>query len=377
MIRATRSGVSTANLRQASHTVHDWRRKFGLTRDLLLRVFLSLCYITGTCCEWKDRMPRGTKELQIALSRPPQSGQCDLEKVCDWSWNQTYRFRRITPSAGSRHGPTTDASKSEKGHFLWFNGSGIAQMWSSRIPRTGSRCELELSLYQVEMNDGAIKLIIITNDTSSIAADKPGNNHATWEVTRFKLGAISQPHRLLVEMRVPYPNSSIGIDNIHLIECFPELAPVGTACTADMFRCNNGSCLNRTRVCDLTKDCADGEDEVADCDKIPENARCNFEHGWCGWRNVPGRPLNWTLHRGPTTSEKTGPSYDHTYRNVFGIYAYVNMSKKVDYGSRATIESPLYNPTPLYSSDPKSRYHQSCQVSDIFSGNQSFLSTFI
>ncbi|XP_076675839.1 anaplastic lymphoma kinase isoform X2 [Andrena cerasifolii] len=362
MIRATRSGVSTANLRQASHTVHDWRRKFGLTRDLLLRVLLSLCYITGTCCEWKDRMPRGTKELQIALSRPPQSGQCDLEKVCDWSWNQTHRFRRITPSAGSRHGPTTDASKSERGHFLWFNGSGIAQTWSSRIPRTGSRCELELSLYQVGMNDGAIKLIIITNDTSSIAADKPGNNHATWEVTRFKLGAISQPHRLLVEMRVPYPNSSVGIDNIRLIECFPELAPVGTACTEDMFRCNNGSCLNRTRVCDLTKDCADGEDEVADCDKIPENARCNFEHGWCGWRNVPGRPLNWTLHRGPTTSEKTGPSYDHTYRNAFGIYAYVNMSKKVDYGSRATIESPLYNPTPLYSSDPKSRYHQSCQV---------------
>lgn len=71
------------------------------------------------------------------------------------------------------------------GHFLWFNGSGIAQMWSSRIPRTGSLCELELSLYQVGMNDGAIKLIIITNDTSSIAADKPGNNHAMY-VTSFR-----------------------------------------------------------------------------------------------------------------------------------------------------------------------------------------------
>lgn len=46
---------------------------------------------------------------------------------------------------------------------------------------------------------------------------------------------------------------------------FTELTPVGTACTEDMFRCNNGSCLNKTRVCDLTKDCTDGEDEEADC----------------------------------------------------------------------------------------------------------------
>lgn len=32
-----------------------------------------------------------------------------------------------------------------------------------------------------------------------------------------------------------------------------------------MFRCNNGSCLNKTRVCDFTKDCADGEDEALNC----------------------------------------------------------------------------------------------------------------
>lgn len=36
-------------------------------------------------------------------------------------------------------------------------------------------------------------------------------------------------------------------------------------CTKDMYRCKNGSCLNRTRVCDLTKDCAEGEDEEDDC----------------------------------------------------------------------------------------------------------------
>lgn len=116
-----------------------------------------------------------------------------------------------------------------------------------------------------------------------------------------------------------------------------------------MFRCNNGSCLNRTRVCDLTEDCAEGEDEKAECgkifrrcwrilidvhceklqqykhflmiicqDKIPEHARCNFEQDWCGWTNMTDRPLNWTRMQGPSLKEKTGPSYDHTYRNTSG-----------------------------------------------------------
>ncbi|CAK9818713.1 ALK tyrosine kinase receptor [Anthophora plagiata] len=362
MIRATRSEVSTANFREASHTVYNWRRKFGLGDNLLLRIFLGLCYITGACSGWKDRMPRVTNELQIVLSRSSQLGHCDLEKSCDWFWNQTLGFKRTTQPVENRHGPTTDASNSENGHFLWFRGGGKAQMWSVAIPHTGSHCVLQLSLYQVEMSDGAINLLIVTNNTSSIAEEKPGNNHRKWEVTSFKLGAISQPHQLVLEMLVPSTNSSIGVDNVRLIDCFPELTPVGTACTEDMFLCNNGSCLNRTRVCDLTKDCADGEDEELECDKIPENARCNFEHGWCGWRNVPGRPLNWTLHRGATPSEKTGPSYDHTYRNASGTYAYVNMSKQVVYGSRGTIESPLYNPTPPYSSDKTSRYYRSCQV---------------
>lgn len=120
MISVTRSGVLTADQRQPSRTVHDWRRKFGLTGDILFRIFLSLCYVTGTCCASRDSIPdrmlRGTKELQIALSRPPQPGHCDLEKSCDWSWKQTDGFKRVTAPIRSRHGPTMDASQTERGN---------------------------------------------------------------------------------------------------------------------------------------------------------------------------------------------------------------------------------------------------------------------
>lgn len=61
---------------------------------------------------------------------------------------------------------------------------------------------------------------------------------------------------------------------------------------------------------------------------MPENTRCNFEHGWCGWTNVPERPLNWTLRKGPVPSEKTGPSHDHTYRNKTGVHLKLDLTKR-------------------------------------------------
>ncbi|XP_031836034.1 anaplastic lymphoma kinase isoform X3 [Nomia melanderi] len=369
MIRATRSsGVLTANSRQAIRTGPDCRCRFRFTGDFVLRILLGLCYITGTCCDWKERMPRGTKELRLALRRQNELGYCDFDVACNWPWNTTrldqdhsFDFKVATPG-DIKYGPRTDASHTMDGHFLWFTGPGKMQLWSSTIPQTSSSCVLEIALYQIEMRDGAISLVINRNNTSSITTEKAGNNRERWEETWFNLRALSQPYKLLIEMSAPYPNSSIGVDNIRLSDCFTELTLVPIKCTENTFRCKNGQCVNRTQVCDLKKDCDDGEDEIPECDKIPEHARCNFEDGWCGWKNVPGKPLNWTLFRGPTPSDKTGPSFDHTYGNASGTYAYVNMYKRLGLGSSSTLESPIYNPTPPYHNDEKSPYYKTCQV---------------
>lgn len=38
---------------------------------------------------------------------------------------------------------------------------------------------------------------------------------------RFTIGTITQSYQLVIEMIVPYSNSSIAIDNVRLIDCFP------------------------------------------------------------------------------------------------------------------------------------------------------------
>lgn len=68
------------------------------------------------------------------------------------------------------------------GHFLWFTGPGKTQIWSTTIPPTGLHCVLELSLYQVEMRNGDIQLLIIKNNTSWVATGKPGNNYAEYVI---------------------------------------------------------------------------------------------------------------------------------------------------------------------------------------------------
>ncbi|XP_066597119.1 leukocyte tyrosine kinase receptor [Prorops nasuta] len=311
-----------------------------------------------------------SKATQDALGRvlndqpSPLLGRCNFEdEICGWSWTN---FTKAKPPLAAPLAPVVDATNNKNGWFLWLQGRGEGQMRSEMIPQTGSSCSLQLTLYQVEMANGNISLVINTTNTSIVSTVRQGNNSARWETTHFNLGSRSQPHHLFLEIALPYSNSSIAVDNIRLVNCFPESTPVGTTCTDDMFRCHNGSCLNRTRICDLTADCADGEDEEADCDEIPETARCNFESGWCGWANVDGRPLEWTLRHGPAPTEITGPSYDHTYRNETGTYAYVEMSKRKvqrgELGDSAIMNSSIFNPTPPYSSDPNSSYFESCKI---------------
>lgn len=46
--------------------------------------------------------------------------------------------------------------------------------------------------------------------------------------------------------------------------------------------------------------------------------RCDFEDGWCDWTQVDDDDFDWRRHSGGTSSDNTGPTYDHTTGKTSG-----------------------------------------------------------
>ncbi|KAG1700902.1 MAM and LDL-receptor class A domain-containing protein 1 [Nymphon striatum] len=133
-------------------------------------------------------------------------------------------------------------------------------------------------------------------------------------------------------------------------------------CGESKFKCDSGLCIDRKRVCDLNDDCLLGEDEQQSCDEIPENGICTFEKGLCGWHNVQEDEMEWTLHKGSTPSKKTGPSFDHTLKNISGSYLYIEANNYTLIGHSAILESATFRPPPRYHGDNSSQYYTSCKI---------------
>ncbi|KAL4635942.1 IgGFc-binding protein-like isoform X1 [Arapaima gigas] len=64
---------------------------------------------------------------------------------------------------------------------------------------------------------------------------------------------------------------------------------------------------------------------------------CNFDNGECGWEQLLTDSFDWFRHRGPTPSDLTGPSHDHTTGD--GHYMYIE-GDRPHYGDSARMLSP-------------------------------------
>ncbi|KAH3785180.1 MAM and LDL-receptor class A domain-containing protein 2-like [Dreissena polymorpha] len=127
-----------------------------------------------------------------------------------------------------------------------------------------------------------------------------------------------------------------------------RLASNGYSCT-DIDECIEGTsgcehnCTNNhgSYVCS----CSSGFTLEADnhsCNVEP----CTFDpHTQCIWKDAPsGDDFDWTMTSGETPSSGTGPSMDHTMKNNYGKYLYIETSGSRKTGDRAWLVSPLLLP---------------------------------
>lgn len=74
----------------------------------------------------------------------------------------------------------------------------------------------------------------------------------------------------------------------------------------------------------------------------PPDLACDFQLDFCGWTQSQQDNFDWMRAKGGTSTNGTGPRYDHTYSSSTGYYAYIETSSPRKAGDRAVLVSPTY-----------------------------------
>ncbi|XP_050406249.1 MAM and LDL-receptor class A domain-containing protein 2 isoform X2 [Patella vulgata] len=127
------------------------------------------------------------------------------------------------------------------------------------------------------------------------------------------------------------------------VDCAGGSDEVSCVCKSTEYKCPGGPCIDRSLTCDRVYHCADHSDEGDICDPF-RKVSCDFEHPFlCGYR-FQSTDYKWRRYFGKTTTFGTGPTADHTYKNISGHYVYADGSEG-RYSALTYAESPRFNAT--------------------------------
>jgi hypothetical protein len=272
---------------------------------------------------------------------------CDFEvDTCTWKNTWKYddfdweRARGETVTFGT--GPTVD-------HTLGTTYGCYMYIETSSPRKEGDRARI----LSVEFNNETIGCLQVwyhmkgaNIGTLSVMQYQYGSGSKTlWQVSgdqgdQWRVGYVDFPetpvdYQIIIEgVRGKDYDGDIAIDDLafNIGQVCPPPPPTVPPC---IYQCSSGPlCLPQTQVCDFTKDCPDGGDEI-DC-----GYDCTFEGNVrCGWNNTGGGSFIWKKNRGSTADPNTGPSFDHTTLTPAGSYMYVDASFGT-LGTRAVYSSP-------------------------------------
>ncbi|ALC42076.1 Alk [Drosophila busckii] len=320
--------------------------------------------------------------------------KCNFETPCAWLFTEHLNdgFQVLTGTelanrnrTGVMPGPVADNIGDANGHFLYAKVQPTTKQLNLTSPSfstTLEKCVLEVFMHQSDMSHGLSRVVVEPlhpQESSWVPAEIQGDNYRSWQHRSFRLGRISRDFRIVFEI-VPSlqegQKAHVALDNLRMVNCFPE-GTKSEKCSTSQVKCMMNKvpvCIPLPRICDITRDCDDAEDEQS-CDKIPFGGRCDFEEDWCGWHDSGKTTLTWSRHTGSSPTHDTGPEGDHTQQHLLnstgGYYMLVNMNQhindskknsKVAFASNAIMLSKTFNPPPSVHGNPDSPYRNSCVV---------------
>ena len=272
---------------------------------------------------------------------------CNFENsTCKWfdySYGNLVWLRAM--AAETLVGPLVDNTlNSIEGHYMYVDETSgmnyqdaVLELESSLEP-CSSTCEIIFYYY---MNGKSTRTKVFLEDserygyTEIFRAD--GDHGEQWNKATIRLGRVARKFKFSFDSFKNLDGiDNLAIDDIQMKNCqFPDIEPNG--CSSNQFTCSRGSCVDKSKVCDISDDCGDGSDEL-NCQNYNQ---CDFENGICDWQQEI-TTTKWNLGDHFTPTFNTGPSRDHTIGTSEGHYIYLEADDQP--GNKAQITSPVILP---------------------------------
>ncbi|KAL5006374.1 hypothetical protein ScPMuIL_015180 [Solemya velum] len=284
--------------------------------------------LANNCCLDNHSHPNNCPSHSYNTGSVNHNIDCTFEKgICGWEQDKTNSYDWILMKSSYsgrqyRNHPHSDQTyhyKRNQGSFLFYAGINGRQLTSGR---TVSKLMPPTSLSQVcfgfwyvaqYRNFAHLRVLIKQGNKTTVVWSVPSRSgyHSNYW-TEGQLAFYSAvAYNIIFEAR---KDSSITMGYVAL----DDITVSQGKCQTKPRTAGTGSTLPPPSTTPATT--------LPATTAVPSAFDCTFETGYCRWTQSTDDDFDWTRFQGPSPSDDTGPSVDHTLGTAQGYYLYIDAS---------------------------------------------------
>ncbi|XP_057298293.1 MAM and LDL-receptor class A domain-containing protein 2-like isoform X2 [Hydractinia symbiolongicarpus] len=266
-------------------------------------------------------------------------------------------YSGATPSFNT--GPTVDhTTGTKKGYYIYMESSAparkgdIARLASEKfkiVPNYDWCVQFWYQMYGTHVGALRVRTRYVSKYSqgrflySRPLFERQGNHDYTWLFGQANITS-SYDFQVIFEGEIGTGTTyqaDIALDDIRITEglCTNVVSPQPTPNPCAVKCMDKKTCVPSNKVCDFVNDCVSSANPKDYSDEIGCSS-CDFENGWCKWKDNSKGVFDWNRQRGKTGSYMTGPTTDHTKGNSLGYYVYVEASLGTNF-NLASLDGPV------------------------------------
>ena len=221
--------------------------------------------------------------------------------------------------AAPGEGPTFDhTTYSSRGGYIYLSSANgtvpnsVARFITPLLQEASSTCMLELWLYITGTASDQLRVTLLTGNQIERATLERFHyrSMSNWTKVTIEIGRIDVPFQLAIDSARTTNFGWTAIDDTRILRCqMPPIVAAAQCQGVNQFQCARGSCIAKSRICDLTDDCGDHSDESSRL--CSSYQTCTFDISFCDWRQDNTTEFQWELVKGPSPSDETGVCFSH------------------------------------------------------------------